>query len=117
MNAHTHTIEHLPLSNPKLFVGINQGWGQIHVYLYLAVFKYFFFSRVSYRIFGLGGESIGASMKRGNVRGGGWGHPPPPPPLGMETPKKCEQLHVQGCMRGIKKRGGGGSHMLLWNCY
>ena len=30
--------------------------------------------RVSYRIFGLGGgggESIGASMKRGNVRGGG----------------------------------------------
>ena len=30
-----------------------------------------------------GGKSIGASMKRGNVRGGGWGiplpgHPPPP---------------------------------------
>ena len=35
---------------------------------------------VSYRIFGLGGgKSIGASMKRGNVRGGGWGHPPPWP--------------------------------------
>ena len=26
----------------------------------------------------------------------------------METPKKCEQLHVQGCMQGIKKQGGGG---------
>ena len=26
----------------------------------------------------------------------------------METLKTCEQLHVQGCMRGIIKRGGGG---------
>ena len=29
---------------------------------------------------GGGGESIDASMKRGNVRGGGWGHPAPCPP-------------------------------------
>ena len=28
---------------------------------------------------GGGGESIGASMKRGNVRGRVWGHPPPCP--------------------------------------
>ena len=35
-------------------------------------------TRVSYRIFCLGGgESIGVSMKHGNVRGGGWGNPPP----------------------------------------
>ena len=43
--------------------------------------------------------------------------------MGMETPKKCEQLHVQGCMRGKRGgeggrgEGGGGSHRLLWNCY
>ena len=30
--------------------------------------------------------------------------------MGMETPKKCEQLHVQGCMRGnLKTRGVGGA--------
>ena len=52
---------------------------------------------VSYRIFGLGGESIGASMKRGNVRGGGWGYPPPwptPPPPPLD---KLNASH-QGCI-------------------
>ena len=55
--------------------------------------------RVSYRIFGLGGKCIGASMKRGNVRGGGWGHPPCPPP--PPPPRNFDKLNAyahQGCI-------------------
>ena len=39
-----------------------------------------------------GGKSIGASMKRGNVRGGGWGNPPPLPAPPLPLPKFFEDL-------------------------
>ena len=38
---------------------------------------------------GGGGKPIGASMKHGNVRRGGWGHPPPWP---LPTQKFFEDL-------------------------
>ena len=52
---------------------------------------------------GGGGESIGASMKRGNVRGGGWGHPSPPQKFfedlaSLATFDKCNAYAHQGCL-------------------